>query len=274
MSILYFIVTCVQYWSSDYMLIALEVEDETKRLYSFSVVCLTSPTLGLILGGFIVDKLGGYSKKSALIFTLIASLLSILPAIPLPLVNSLYLYAGFLWILLFFGASLIPTIQGVSISCLPKDIQGSGNSFFIFFYNLLGYLPAPFAYGFFKDSFDDKNDPKKGSRVAQKITSWTTIGAPILIGISIFFRFTRDEEYSKKMGREQSLVGQSADIGKIRSRQSSMNNNNNKEKTDNINKEENNNENNNANIDIKENSNNNENKNGNLINENDNKESQ
>ena len=271
MSILYFIVTCVQYWSSDYMLIALEVEDETKRLYSFSVVCLTSPTLGLILGGFIVDKLGGYSKKSALIFTLIASLLSILTAIPLPLVNSLYLYAGFLWILLFFGASLIPTIQGVSIACLPKDIQGSGNSFFIFFYNLLGYLPAPFAYGFFKDSFDDKNDPKKGSRVAQKITSWTTIGAPILIGISIFFRFTRDEEYTKKMGREQSLIGQNADIGKIRSRQSSMNNN--KEKADNINKEENNNEKNVVNIDIKE-YNSNENKKDKLKNKNDNKENQ
>ena len=54
---------CIQYWASDYMLIALEVQDETQRLFGFSVVCLTSPTCGLILGGFIVDKIGGYYKK-------------------------------------------------------------------------------------------------------------------------------------------------------------------------------------------------------------------
>ena len=223
MSVLFFIVTCVQYWSSDYMLVALEEENETKRLYCFSIVCLTSPTFGLIVGGYIVDKLGGYSKKIALIFCQIFALLSILPAIPLPLVNSLFLYALFLWILLFLGASLIPTIQGISIACLPKDIQGSGNSFFIFFYNLLGYLPAPFVYGFLKDLFDDKSDPKKGSRAAQKITSWSTIGVPIFVGIALCFRFTKDEEYNIKMGREKSLINKKDDIDSIRSRQSSLN---------------------------------------------------
>ena len=223
MSVLFFIVTCVQYWSSDYMLVALEEENETKRLYCFSIVCLTSPTFGLIVGGYIVDKLGGYSKKIALIFCQIFALLSILPAIPLPLVNSLFLYALFLWILLFLGASLIPTIQGISIACLPKDIQGSGNSFFIFFYNLLGYLPAPFVYGFLKDLFDDKSDPKKGSRAAQKITSWSTIGVPIFVGIALCFRFTKDEEYNIKMGREKSLINKKDDIDSIRARQSSLN---------------------------------------------------
>ncbi len=38
LSVLFFIVTCVQYWTSDYMLIALEIQNETQRLFAFSVV--------------------------------------------------------------------------------------------------------------------------------------------------------------------------------------------------------------------------------------------
>ena len=192
-SIFFFIVTCVQYWTSDYMKDALGIEDEAKRLYAFSIVCLTAPTAGLLTGGYIVDYLGGYSNKRSLLFSLIIALMSIIPAIPLPLVNSYYLYAILLWILLFFGAGILPTIQGVTIVCLPKNVQGAGNSLVIFFYNLFGYLPAPYAYGKIKD--------KKGSRSAQMVSSWITILAPIIIGAATFIRYTRDEEYNIKMGR-------------------------------------------------------------------------
>ena len=201
LSILFFIVTCVQYWTSDYMLIALDLKDEMQRLYGFAIVCLTSPTCGLLLGGYIVDKIGGYSKKGALIFCFVVSILCIIPGIPLPLVDSAILYALFLWLLLFGGASTLPTMTGLAISCLPKSVQGSGNSFVIFFYNLLGYLPAPFVYGFLKDLFHDKNDPKKGSRVAQRATIWVTFSVCFIIGIAIIFRFKNDKEYTEKMGR-------------------------------------------------------------------------
>ena len=204
MSILYFIVTCVQYWASDYMLVALEITDEKLRLFAFSFVCLTSPTIGLITGGFIVDKLGGYHKKS--FFCLIFSLLSIIPAVPIPLVDSIYIYTALLWVLLFFGATLIPSTQGIIIACLPKDVQGSGNSFSIFFFNLLGYFPAPFVYGFIKNYFDDKNDVKYGSRVAQKVSIWATMGVCITIGISTIIRYSKDKEYDEKMGREKSKI--------------------------------------------------------------------
>ena len=204
MSILYFIVTCVQYWSSDYMLVALEITDEKLRLFAFSFVCLTSPTVGLITGGFIVDKLGGYHKKS--FFCLIFSLLSIIPAIPIPLIDSIYIYTALLWVLLFFGASLIPSTQGIIIACLPKDVQGSGNSFSIFFFNLLGYFPAPFVYGFIKDYFDDKNDVKHGSRVAQRVCIWSTIGVCITIAISTIIRYSKAKEYDEKMGRDKSKI--------------------------------------------------------------------
>ena len=228
LSLLYFIVTCVQYWASDYMLVALEIQDETKRLYGFSSVCLTSPTFGLLFGGFIVDKLGGYSNKNSLIFCFSMSVLSIFPAIPLPFANSLIGYASILWALLFCGASLIPPFQGIIIACLPKNVQGSGNSFVIFFFNLLGYLPGPFVYGFLKDHFDDKKDPKKGSHVAQKFTIWVTFVVPIFVGIATLIRFIKDEEYNEKMGRDKTNKNEeneefyNSDDEAIRGRESSL----------------------------------------------------
>ena len=223
LSTLFFIVTCVQYWASDYMLVGLEIKDEKKRLFAFSFVCLTSPTLGLIVGGYVVDKIGGYHKKGALIFCLIFSLLSDLPAIPLPLVDSFYTYGALLWILLFLGAALIPPTQGIIIACLPKEVQGSGNSFVIFFYNLLGYLPAPFVYGFLKDYFDDKDDPKRGSRIAQKVNSWSTFFITFVIIIATIFRFKKDEEYNEKMGREKTKkIEDLNDDDAIRQRESSL----------------------------------------------------
>ena len=211
-SILFFIVTCVQYWTSDYMKDALGIEDEAKRLYAFSIVCLTAPTSGLLVGGYIVDHLGGYSDKRSLLFSLFISCMSIIPSIPLPLVKSYILYAILLWILMFFGGGILPTILGVAIVCLPKNVQGAGNSFVIFFYNLLGYLPAPYAYGKIKDT--------QGSRAAQMMSSWITILAPILLGTATFIRYRRDEEYNIKMGRAklkptEEIIEEQNDIKKM-----------------------------------------------------------
>lgn len=202
LSYLYFIVTCIQYWTSDYMLIALNIQDEAQRLYCFSIVCLTAPTLGLLTGGYIVDKLGGYSKKQALFFCLFFSLLSVIPAVPLPLVNNLYAYGPLLWVMIFFGSALIPSLQGIIIACLPKDVQGSGNSFSIFFLNLLGYFPGPFVYGFLKDFFDDKNDSTKGSRIAQKFIMWSVGMIGVLVGISTMIRTFKSKYYDEIMGRQ------------------------------------------------------------------------
>ena len=198
LSIFFFTLTVVQYWGSDYMLVGLGVEDEKKRLYCFAIVCLTSPTLGLVIGGYITDKIGGYATKGSLVFCLGASSLSIIPTIPIPLVNNIYLYSFFLWILLFLGGALLPALSGIIIVYLPKKVQGSASSFVIFFYNLLGYLPAPFLYGFLKEHYN--------SRVAQKVTMYFSFSATICIGVATFIRFYKDEEYIKKLGKESSKL--------------------------------------------------------------------
>jgi MFS transporter, Spinster family, sphingosine-1-phosphate transporter len=85
---LYFVVTGLQFWVSDYWRIVLHVEKETVFLV-FSMITCTGPTLGVVLGGLILDKFGGYTGKHAVDFILISGLLSSISGIPTPFLEQL-----------------------------------------------------------------------------------------------------------------------------------------------------------------------------------------
>jgi hypothetical protein len=47
-----------------------------------------------------------------------------------------------------FGAFILPTITGIMLNSVPENMRPQANSLAVLAYNLLGYLPAPFLYGF------------------------------------------------------------------------------------------------------------------------------
>ena len=53
-----------------------------------------------------------------------------------------------MWLLLFFGGSITPGLTGIMIASIPENSKEIGNSVTQLFYNLIGYLPSPFIYGF------------------------------------------------------------------------------------------------------------------------------
>ena len=184
LSSLFFVLTIIQYWGSDYMEKQLDEKDENKRLVSYAIVCLTSPTLGVALGGAIVTWLGGYEKKSSSIFCLIMSMISASFTIFVPFANSLTMFTVYLWLCLFFGGAIVAPLMGIIISSLPKELSGSGNSFSIFFCNLLGYLPAPSIYGAIYTL--DKSPDIKDKRLAMKCCMWYSwFGVFLLFIVSI-----------------------------------------------------------------------------------------
>lgn len=143
---LYFIITGIQFWISDYMFIILEVPQETVFI-SFSIVCVTAPVFGVMYGGYEIQKLGGYTSNQAVAkcfeFSIIAAgfgiLASFIPFFPIFII--------FIWVLLFFGASIVPGITGIMLSSLGEYSKEAANSITYLCYNLFGYLPAPFLYG-------------------------------------------------------------------------------------------------------------------------------
>ena len=78
----------------------------------FIITCVTAPVSGVIVGGIVVGKLGGYVNKKAVLFCLIASLLAGIDSIFILFQESLVGFAVVLWFFLFFGGATIPNLLG------------------------------------------------------------------------------------------------------------------------------------------------------------------
>ena len=154
-SCLYFCITGLQYWGSDYMNRILGVHSPEKRLLYFSIICFTSPTLGVIGGGYIVNYLNGYEDRRVYDLCFILSFLAFICAVISIALNNPIFFVVWTWFALLFGGALMPTLTGIIITSLPQHLRASGNSLQLFVGTLLGYLPAPYVYGAIQDFFDD-----------------------------------------------------------------------------------------------------------------------
>ena len=145
-SSLYFVVTAIQFWTSDYTQFHYKTSPSFSYM-SFAVTCITAPTAGVIVGGIIVSRLGGYEHPNALKICVVVALLACMSAGPIPFVSNVWVFTVLMWVLLFFGGFIMPNLLGIMINSLPSNIRAIGNSFASIFFNVLGFLPAPFLYG-------------------------------------------------------------------------------------------------------------------------------
>jgi len=68
LSVLYYIISGISYWISDYFLEVYK-KDQTTVYITYGIVSITGPVFGIIVGGSITTKLGGYKAKKSLIVT-------------------------------------------------------------------------------------------------------------------------------------------------------------------------------------------------------------
>ncbi|CAD8061376.1 unnamed protein product [Paramecium sonneborni] len=147
LSSLFFVVTGVQFWITDYLRNVLLMTHEVV-FKSFLIISLTAPLSGVYLGGLILHNFGGYDGQMAMQIAAIEALLASISGAFIPVFNNGIYVLIFLWFLLFFGGSAVPAIIGIMITSIPKDQRSSGNSLSHLFQELLGYLPAPVLYGY------------------------------------------------------------------------------------------------------------------------------
>ena len=191
LSSLFYVITGVQYWVSDYMDNILHITSTKQRLLYFTIVCFTSPTFGVFLSGFVLTKIGGYEHKHSIAYSFALAFIAGCFALAVPLVKDIEHFVFLLWLVLFFGGGVLPVITGIIISCLPKHLAASGNSFTILIGNLFGYLPAPYIYGMFTDVFKDKG------QVGMVFTMWYSFVGVGFMGIAAYYRYRNWEVYNK-----------------------------------------------------------------------------
>lgn len=147
-SMLYFIITGIQNWVADYMKTQLKVNVHLVDL-AFIIISVTSPVLGVIVGGNITTYLGGYTTKKSIKQTLLFATCSMLSSIPIPLwvEGQFWGFIVFLWLLMFFGGAILPSLTGIMLNTVKPRQQTVANSMAYLIFNCVGYLPAPVVYG-------------------------------------------------------------------------------------------------------------------------------
>jgi len=114
------------------------------------------------MGGISFSAVGGYNTKKAVYLVCLIGFLCLCVSVPVPFLSTKYPVYALIWLLLFFGAFLLPTITGMMLNSVPVKVRASANAIAVLAYNMLGNLPAPFIYGYVSTlGIDTENTDKK-----------------------------------------------------------------------------------------------------------------
>ena len=192
MSILIYIITGVQYWVTDYLDSILGVKSQKDRLFLFTIACFTGPVLGVLIGTELKNRFCQQNMRKSLLFCSFLGICGGISSIPVPLTLSLTCFIIFMWLVLFFGAGIVPVLTSIIINSVPEEHMASGNSMTNLMTNALGYLPAPYIYGILSDIFGDYG------ALGMKITLWISIPGVIFLILATYAAFN-DDSYKDKV---------------------------------------------------------------------------
>lgn len=186
LSFLYFIITGIQYWVSDYLMTTLSIP-ETTVFISFSIISITGPVFGVVVGGNLCTYLGGFRAKASLYMVMFFSLLCLFSAAPIAFLDNFYLFVTLLWFLLFFGGAILPSMTGIMLNTVEGELKTVANSVANLTYQFLGYLPAPTVYGLIYDMNGGGN-----GRMAMATLMFTPIVSVTCLYLACCIIFSRD----------------------------------------------------------------------------------
>ncbi len=145
-TIFLFIVTFLMQWMKKYLLDVIKINESSADIY-FIIMSVTAPCSGIFIGGFILQKLGGYSSKAALYLCFICSFICGNLGIISIFVTDFIPFGFIIWFYLFIGSLINPCISGSILSSLPLEMKGTGNTLQYIFSSLVGVSSAPLVYG-------------------------------------------------------------------------------------------------------------------------------
>jgi hypothetical protein len=105
----------------------LEISD-TEVFYYYCFTCFTAPFAGIAAGGIIFSLIGGYNTSKAVYVVGIVGCASICVALPVPFLTTKIPVYILVWLLLFFGALIMPTSTGMMLNSVPLKLRATGNA--------------------------------------------------------------------------------------------------------------------------------------------------
>jgi len=204
---LFFVVNGMQYWCTIWLTKDFrgDMEEEAFKkivIPSFGAVAATAPILGVLMGGLIIDRTGGYGpcprqKKKALKILLLFAVLASICGIGASAVRGpggFWGVVALLWFVLFFGGAIVPGETGVMLTSIPAKSRPLASGFGQGSYNIFGYSLGIFLpggvmyYAYPPHEADGSHDPTADARRLgmQLLFCWSILGVVGLLS-SMFF---------------------------------------------------------------------------------------
>ena len=205
-SVSFFGMGIVQYLGEIYMELVLKM-DATLRFIIFSLLCLLGPILGMIFGGLVCSKLGGYNKRRAMIFIIILLMAAAVLSSLITLGDNTIVFIIFSWSYLFFLCAAVPPESGIIIASLENHLRGDGFALSNSLLNLLGSFPPSYIFGALSDLIKSRIPKEEANNYSHYVYSWMLCMAynyvgVILIIIAGIFRFRIKGDLSSNPNEE------------------------------------------------------------------------
>ena len=202
-SVTFFGMGVAQFFASKYMEVVLDL-GESVRFIIYVFLCLCGSIVGMLIGGVISFKLGGYIKKNSMIFIIILMIVGSCSSMLISCHKNSILFIITCWTYLFTMGAIIPPLSGIIISCLDNNLRGDGFSICSFLSNLLGNFPSSYVYSLLVDAFES-NDSNDNYRYAMMISmAYNFIGLLFIIIAGIYrFKIEGDLSIIKEIKEEK-----------------------------------------------------------------------
>ena len=192
-----FIFQALNFWFSDYLQNSLREKNPSIIFYSYSFTMVFSNLIGNILGGIIINKIGGISSSLSFIAMAILQFSSVLFGIFSSFTNSILLFTILMSLyMLLNSASGIITISA-SFEVMPKTLTGIATGIYSIVVNLIAFLPAPYAYAFIKNIF------REGKFIIIALMIYGLFGGLELIIADIYMRNKKIKIYREENKYEE-----------------------------------------------------------------------
>ncbi|XP_955022.1 integral membrane protein family I, putative [Theileria annulata] len=156
MSALYFVVSGINFWMTKIGVDHIGISERT-FYFIFTLQVSTGMSFGIISGSYLIDQIIYHYPEHPLlvdIVLIIYTTFAIFFGIILILFQIPIVYGFCIFILIFSGASIVPTLVLQSVAYLPYNLKPVGSLFFMCQYQIFGYMFGIIMPGVAKDIFN------------------------------------------------------------------------------------------------------------------------
>ncbi|KPA85741.1 hypothetical protein ABB37_00105 [Leptomonas pyrrhocoris] len=150
---LYFVATGLQNFVTQYLQEPPFEASMSTIMIGFGTAVVTAPVCGVIAGGILLDRIGGYKRnlRRVTLFLFAWGSCAVLFSIICIFAKTTRGFLLVMSVVLFCGGALIPPGAGLTMNSLPAHMRSTGAAFSQTVYNLLGNFSGPLVCGWVAD---------------------------------------------------------------------------------------------------------------------------